>query len=131
MLIFDPNESRRDHRLGGQAPHCRSRPCMVPAAMLEGLPPNGAAHVMHLSCDEATARRIAAIIVETFDPATTAAAAFDEAPDPSDWNKGPWIVEAYFGAPPDEANVRALVAAAASDAVARAATFGRVEERDW
>ena len=50
---------------------------------------------------------------------------------PSGWNKGPWIVEAYFGAPPDEANVRALVAAAAGDAAARAATFGRVDERDW
>ncbi|MDQ6702646.1 MAG: 50S ribosomal protein L11 methyltransferase [Pseudomonadota bacterium] len=98
--------------------------------MLEGLPPNGAAHVM-LSCDEAAARRIADIIVETFDPATTAAAAFEEAPDPSDRNKGSWIVEAYFGAPPDESNVRALVAAAAGAAAARAATFGRVDERDW
>jgi ribosomal protein L11 methyltransferase len=99
--------------------------------MLEGLPPNGAAHVMRLSCDEPTTRRIAAIIVETFDPATTAAAAFEEAPDTGGWNKGPWIVEAYFGAPPDEANVRALVAAAAGDAAVRAATFGRVDERDW
>ncbi|HXN87935.1 MAG TPA: 50S ribosomal protein L11 methyltransferase [Methylocella sp.] len=99
--------------------------------MLEGLPPNGAAHVMRLSCDEATARGIADIIVETFDPATTAAAAFEEAPDPSDWNTGSWIVEAYFGAPPDEANVRALVAIVAGDAAARAATFGRVDERDW
>jgi ribosomal protein L11 methyltransferase len=104
---------------------------MVPAAMLEGLPPKCAAHVMRLTCAEGTARRIADIIVETFDPATTAAAAFEEAPDTSDWNKGPWIVEAYFGAPPDEANVRALVAAAAGDAAARAATFGRVDERDW
>ena len=99
--------------------------------MLEGLPPNCAAHVMRLSCGEAAARRIADIIVETFDPATTAATAFEEAPDASDWNKGPWIVEAYFGAPPDEANVRALVAAAAGNAAARAATFGRVDERDW
>ncbi len=104
---------------------------MVAAAMLEGLPPNGAAHVMRLSCDEAAACRIAAIIVETFDPATTAAAAFEEAPDPSGSNKAPWMVEAYFGAPPDEANVRALVAAVAGDAAARAATFGRVDERDW
>jgi ribosomal protein L11 methyltransferase len=104
---------------------------MVAAAMLEGLPPNGATHVMRLSCDEAAARRIAAIVVETFDPATTAAAAFEEAPNPSDWNKGPWIVEAYFGARPDESNVRALVAAAAGDAAAGAATFGRVDERDW
>jgi ribosomal protein L11 methyltransferase len=104
---------------------------MVAAAMLEGLPPNGAAHVMRLSCDEAAARRIADIIVETFDPASTAATAFEEAPDLSDCNKGPWIVEAYFGAPPDEANVRALVAVAAGAAAARAATFGRVDERDW
>jgi ribosomal protein L11 methyltransferase len=131
MPIFDPDETRRDYRRGTQTPRCRSRPRMVAAAMLEGLPPNGAAHVMRLSCDEATARRIAAIIVETFDPATTAAAAFEEAPDPSDWNKSSWIVEAYFGAPPDEANVRALVAIVAGDAAARAANFGRVDERDW
>ncbi|MGH6857146.1 MAG: 50S ribosomal protein L11 methyltransferase, partial [Methylocella sp.] len=77
--------------------------------MLEGLPPNGAQHVMRLACDEAAARRIAGIIVETFDPATTVAAAFEEAPDTSGANDGPWIVEAYFGNPPDEANVRALV----------------------
>ena len=82
---------------------------MVAAAMLEGLPPNRAAHVMRLSCGEAAACRIAAIIVETLDPATTAAAAFEEAPDPSGSTKTPWIVEAYFGNPPDEANVRSLV----------------------
>jgi ribosomal protein L11 methyltransferase len=104
---------------------------MVPTAMLEGLPPNGAAHVMRLACEEGTARRIAAIIVETFDPAATAAAAFEKTPNTSGSNKAPWIVEAYFGAPPDEANVRALVAAAAGAAAARAATFGRVDERDW
>ena len=80
--------------------------------MLEGLPPNTATHVMRVSCDEAMARRVADIIVETFDPATTAAAAFEEAPDTSGWNKSPWAVEVYFGAPPDEANVRALVAVA-------------------
>ena len=99
--------------------------------MLEGLPPNSATHVMRLSWDEAMARRVADIIVETFDPATTAAAAFEEAPDTSGWNKGPWAVEVYFGAPPDEANVRALVAVAAGAAAARAVTFGEVRERDW
>ena len=46
-------------------------------------------------------------------------------------NNAPWVVEAYFGDPPDEANVRALVAAAAGTTTARAATFGRVDERDW
>ena len=104
---------------------------MVAAAMLEGLPPNRAAHVMRLACEEGTARRIAAIIVETFDPATTAAAAFEEAPDTSGSNNGPWIVEAYFGDPPDEANVRALVGIVAGAAAARAASFDRVDERDW
>ncbi|MGI8570265.1 MAG: 50S ribosomal protein L11 methyltransferase [Methylocella sp.] len=99
--------------------------------MLKGLPPNCAAHVMRLSCGEAAARRIAAIIVETFDSATTAAAAFEKTPDTSGSNNTPWIVEAYFGTPPDEANVRALVAAAADTASARAASFGRVDERDW
>ncbi|MGQ0443842.1 MAG: 50S ribosomal protein L11 methyltransferase [Beijerinckiaceae bacterium] len=99
--------------------------------MLEGLPPNRAAHVMRLSCGEAAARGIADIIVETFDPATTAAAAFEEAPSTSGSNNSPWIVEAYFGAPPDEANVRALVAIVAGDAAARAATFGLVDERNW
>jgi ribosomal protein L11 methyltransferase len=104
---------------------------MVAAAMLEGPPPNRAAHMMRLSCGEAAARRIAAIIVETFDPATTAAAAFKEAPDTSGSNNGPWIVEAYFGDPPDEANVRALVGIVAGAAAARAASFDRVDEREW
>src|ERR1700736_4382236 len=99
--------------------------------MFEGLLPNSATHVMRLSCDEAMARRVADIIVETFDPATTAATAFEEAPDTSGWNKGPWAVEVYFGAPPDEANVRALVTVAAGAAAARAVTFGEVRERDW
>ena len=99
--------------------------------MLEVLPPNGAAYVMRIACDEAAARRIAAIIVETFDPATTAASAFEEAPDTGGCNNAAWMVEAYFGNPPDEANVRALVAAAAGGAAARAASFGRVDERDW
>lgn len=104
---------------------------MLAAAMLEGLPPNSATHVMRLSCDEAAARRVADIIVETLDPATTAAAAFEEAPGASGWTQGPWAVEVYFGAAPDEANVRALVAAAAGEAAARAAAFGEVRERDW
>ena len=73
--------------------------CMVAAAMLEGLPPNSAAHVMRLSCGEAAARRIADIIVETFDPATTAAAAFEETPDTAGSKDAPWVVEAYFGKP--------------------------------
>jgi ribosomal protein L11 methyltransferase len=99
--------------------------------MLEGLPPNRATHIMRLSCDEVLARRIADIIVETFDPAETAAAAFEEAPNTDSWAPGPWIVEVYFGSAPDEAGVRALVAATAGEDPAAALVFGRVDERDW
>ncbi len=99
--------------------------------MLEGLPPNGAAHLMRLRCDEATARRVADIVVETFDPAETAAAAFEEAVGTRTWSSGPWIVEVYFGRAPEEGLVRALVASAADAATAANATFGAVEKRDW
>ncbi|WP_395665468.1 50S ribosomal protein L11 methyltransferase [Methylocella sp.] len=99
--------------------------------MLEGLPPNNAAHVMRLSCDEATARLVSDVVVETFDPADAAVAAFEEKPSTKDWSGGPWLVEAYFGSAPDEDALRALVAATAGEAAARALTFGRVEARDW
>lgn len=104
---------------------------MLARPMLEGLPPNDAAHVMRLLCDEAAARRITDIIFETFDPATTAATAFEARPDTSSAGPRPWIVEVYFGAPPDEAKVRALIAFAAGEDEARAASFGHVAERDW
>jgi ribosomal protein L11 methyltransferase len=99
--------------------------------MLEGLPPNGAAHVMRLRCDEATARRVADIIVETFDPAETAAAAFEETANAATWSGGPWIVELFFGRPPNEEAVRELVALVSDAATAAAATFADVPKRDW
>lgn len=104
---------------------------VIAAAMLEGLPPNNAAHVMRLACDEATARAVADIVVETFDPADTAAAAFEEAASKTDWNSGPWVVEVYFGRAPDETAVRELVAVVAGEAAAAALSFGNVEQRDW
>jgi ribosomal protein L11 methyltransferase len=104
---------------------------MLRAGMLEGLPPNNAAHVMRLRCDETTARRVADIIVESFDPADTAAAAFEEAPNSRDWSGGPWIVEVYFGRAPDEEAVRTLVATAAGVEAARDLAFDKVEPRDW
>ena len=73
--------------------------------MLEGLPPNNASHVLRLVCDERRARAIVDLIVETFDPAETAACAFEEADGIS------WAVEVFFGEPPDEAGVRALIEA--------------------
>ena len=76
--------------------------------MLEGLPPNNAAHVMRLRCAEAQARQIADIIVETFEPAEAAASAFEENINTRDWSGSPWIVEAYFAHKPDEATLRGL-----------------------
>jgi ribosomal protein L11 methyltransferase len=96
---------------------------MLPAAMLEGLPPNNASFVMRLRCEAARALQIANIIFESSNPADTAAAAFEE--------RESWVVEIYFGAVPDEARIRALVAVAAGNEAAQAARFGRVETCDW
>jgi ribosomal protein L11 methyltransferase len=100
--------------------------------MLEGLPPNNATHVMRLACGEAVACSIADIIAESFDPATTAAAAFEDRLDAMSWDsKSRWTVEAYFGTPPDEEKVRALVAVVAGDMLAQQVTFCQIGTRDW
>ena len=100
--------------------------------MLEGLPPNNAAYVMRLRCDEATAVAVADIIVETDDPAETAASAFEEEQTATrDWNALPWLVEIYFANEPDEASVRELVSAAAGPEAAKALEFGRISQKDW
>jgi len=93
--------------------------------MLEGLPPNNASHVLRLVCDEQRARAIVDVIVETFDPAETAACAFEEVDGTS------WAVEVFFGEPPDEAGVRALIEASAGAEAARAAEFSQIAQRDW
>ena len=71
--------------------------------MLEGLPPNGASHVLRLVTDQQRARAVADIIVETFDPTETAAGAFEIDDGPA------WSVEVYFADQPDEDDIRALV----------------------
>jgi ribosomal protein L11 methyltransferase len=98
--------------------------------MLEGLPPNDATHIMRLTCNEADARAVADLILETFDPAQTAASAFEKEPSASQ-SAGQWIVEIYFGSAPDETAIRDLVTLAAGGAVAQAITFDRVERADW
>ena len=45
--------------------------------MLEGLPPNNAAHRLTLVTDERRARAVADLIVESFEPAEAASAAFE------------------------------------------------------
>jgi ribosomal protein L11 methyltransferase len=98
--------------------------------MLEGLPPNNAAHRMSLVSDERRARSVADLIVESFEPAEVASTAF-ETDDLLPGGGKAWLVEAYFGWAPDEAAIRALIAAASDEATARAATFGLTEKRDW
>jgi ribosomal protein L11 methyltransferase len=93
--------------------------------MLEGLPPNGASHVLRLACDQRRARALADICVETFDPTETAAAAFEE-PDGVTW-----AVEIYFADPPQEDAMRELIAAVSDAETAAAARFERVARQDW
>ena len=97
--------------------------------MLEGLPPNNAATVLSLRCTEAQARAAADLVVEFFDPAETAAAAFADEAAPG--LPKPWMLEVFFGRPPDEDFVRGLIAQAAGQECAAAAVFGEVAERDW
>ena len=102
---------------------------MLSAAMLEGLPPNNAAHRLRLACDEARARAAADVIVEFFDPAETAAAAFED--EANSANLKPWVLEVFFGTAPDETFVRGILAQVVGDELAAAAVFGRVAQRDW
>ena len=97
--------------------------------MLEGLPPNNAAHVLRLVCDEARARAAADLVVEMFDPAETAAAAFEDESSPA--QPKPWMLEVFFGHEPDRAFIaRLLEPAIGAEAVADL-RFDRVAERDW
>ena len=98
--------------------------------MLEGLPPNNAAHVMRVTLDEARARAVADLMVESFEPAEAASTAFEtEAPWPGGGKA--WAVEVYFGFEPDEESLRELVAVAAGVDAAERVEFGLTEKQDW
>jgi ribosomal protein L11 methyltransferase len=98
--------------------------------MLEGLPPNNAAHKLRLVSDERRAHAVADLIVESFEPAEAAATAF-ETDDPWPGGGRAWLMEAYFGSEPAEAAIRELIALASDETTARSATFGLTEQRDW
>jgi ribosomal protein L11 methyltransferase len=98
--------------------------------MLEGLPPNNAAHMMRLVSDERRARAVADLIFESFEPAEAASSVFETDDLLPDGGKA-WLMEAYFGLAPDEAAIRALIAVASDEATARSATFGQTDKRDW
>lgn len=93
--------------------------------MLEGLHPAAPTHVMRLVTDEVTARSIADVVVELFDPAETAAAAFENEAT------GRWEVEVYFSREPDEAMLRDVARAAAGPEAAAALAFEMLAEKDW
>ena len=100
--------------------------------MFDGPPPHNATHVMRLRCDEQTARDIADLIVETYDPSEAAAAAFEEKFNTQRWvDHGPWIIEVYFGFEPDQAGVRDLVACVAGAELAASAEFSLVSQDEW
>ena len=98
--------------------------------MLEGLPPNDAAHKVSLVSDERRARAVADLIAESFEPGEVASTVFETE---ERWPGGgsAWLMEAYFGFEPDEEAIRALIAAASEEETARSATFDLTEKRDW
>jgi ribosomal protein L11 methyltransferase len=77
-----------------------------------------------LETDLQTARRIADLVAESL-PADEIAVAL------VDIGTGRWQVAMHFRAPPDEKIIRALVAAVAGDAAAKALRFERVAAKDW
>ncbi len=93
--------------------------------MLEGLHPRNPTHVLRLVTNEAVARRVADLVVETFDPTETAAAAFENEATLQ------WEVEVYFSEEPDTQSMRDLVRIAAGDEAAAAVTFETLAEKDW
>ncbi len=97
--------------------------------MLEGLPPNGAARLLRLICDETTSRRAAGLIVEFFDPAEIAASAFEDEASPD--RQKPWILEIYLGGSLDEAEVRASLARILGEGEAKRVVSQRIAEQDW
>jgi ribosomal protein L11 methyltransferase len=64
-------------------------------------------------------------VVETFDPAEAASAAFENEAT------GLWEVEVYFAAEPNRDAIRELVRIAAGDDAAKAAEFDTLAEKDW
>jgi len=93
--------------------------------MISNPPARGAATpVARLETDEASARRIAALVAESL-------AAEEVAVSLVDAGHGRWRVAIHFRAAPDEQAVGALVTAAAGPAAAQALSFARVAAKDW
>jgi ribosomal protein L11 methyltransferase len=89
--------------------------------------PGGAAPhktmVARLRTDERTARRLADVFAECFDPEETASGAYEA--------DGGWIVALYSARPFDRDALQEMIAGAAGEAAARALTFETIAENDW
>ena len=80
--------------------------------------------VARLTCDEPTARRLAAYLGEIFGADDTACAAFED-------DRGQWQVAIHFRDPPDEGGLRAQVALVAGVNAAAALRIEPVAAADW
>src|SRR5580698_9443293 len=80
--------------------------------------------VARLETDEQSAQQVADLVAETL-PADDIAVAL------VDIGAGRWRVAMHFRVPPDETIIRALTAAAAGNAAAKALRFERVAATDW
>src|SRR5665213_1671919 len=80
--------------------------------------------VARLTCNEPTARRLAAYLGEIFGADDTACAAFED-------ERGQWQVAIHFRDPPDEAGLRAQVALVAGENAAAALGIEPVAAADW
>jgi ribosomal protein L11 methyltransferase len=80
--------------------------------------------VAQLSTDARGARRLADLLAQLVDPTGTAIAAIAR-------RDGNWSLELHFGSPPDQAEIRKLVALVAGAEVGSALTFGALADTDW
>lgn len=85
---------------------------------------NAPTSVARLSCDEPTARRLAAYLGESLDVEDSACAAFED-------GHGRWQVAIHFRNTPDETRLRNLVKFAAGPAAADALRIEKVPADDW
>jgi len=85
---------------------------------------NAPTTVARLSCDEPTARRLAAFLGESLYATDSACAAFED-------DAGRWQVAIHFRNTPDEAGLRDLVKLVAGEAAANALSIEWVPANDW
>jgi ribosomal protein L11 methyltransferase len=73
---------------------------------------------------EQIARQVVDLLTECLEDGEVAVAAFER-------SDGCWGAAIHFAAPPDEEHIRALVALAAGDDIARTIVFDTIAARDW